>query len=309
MNKAFVFYRFPHASEYTVMRQLTGTPTALCSYEQIGEMPGFIFAPFNITSHCPLLLLRPDIIEKHEVNFETDFDTCIFATRDIKNERNKYGRVFRRFHEMLTKGSFQKIVLSRVSIEQTETDIDSVKLFQRACCLYPRMFIALVSMPQCGTWLMATPEILVESNGQRWHTMAVAGTMHIDTVNDTDEHLATRKQASDISEWNEKNKQEQAYVSEYILSRLQHMGTDIQVTGPYTLRAGIVKHLTTDFNFNLAPEFTIGQLINTCTLPRLYAASPRTGHTNIFYQTKNTTENIIAVLRALSTATKVHIFM
>ena len=125
MNKAFVFYRFPHASEYTVMRQLTGTPTALCSYEQIGEMPGFIFAPFNITSHCPLLLLRPDIIEKHEVNFETDFDTCIFATRDIENERNKYGRVFRRFHEMLTKGSFQKIVLSRVSIEQTETDIDS----------------------------------------------------------------------------------------------------------------------------------------------------------------------------------------
>ncbi len=263
MNKAFVFYRFPHASEYTVMRQLTGTPTALCSYEQIGEMPGFIFAPFNITSHCPLLLLRPDIIEKHEVNFETDFDTCIFATRDIENERNKYGRVFRRFHEMLTKGSFQKIVLSRVSIEQTETDIDSVKLFQRACCLYPRMFIALVSMPQCGTWLMATPEILVESNGQRWHTMAVAGTMHIDTVNDTDEHLAARKLASDISEWNEKNKQEQAYVSEYILSRLQHMGTDIQVTGPYTLRAGIVKHLTTDFNFNLAPEFTIGQLINT----------------------------------------------
>ena len=36
-----------------------------------------------------------------------------------------------------------------------------------------------------------------------------------------------------------------------------------KVTGPYTLRAGIVKHLTTDFNFNLAPELTIGKLINT----------------------------------------------
>lgn len=262
MNKAFVLYRYPHANEYTVMRQITGTPTALCSYEQVGEMSGFVFAPFKITSRSPLLILKPDVVEKHEINLETDFDSRIFATREIENERNKYGYVFRRFHEMLTKGSFQKIVLSRISLEQAETDIDSVKLFQRACCLYPRMFISLVSMPQCGTWLMATPEILIESNGQHWHTMAVAGTMRIDTANDTDEHLAIRKQACNISEWNEKNKQEQAYVSEYILSRLQRMGTDVHISGPYTLRAGMVKHLTTDFNFNLAQQCTIGQLIN-----------------------------------------------
>lgn len=262
MNENFVFYRYPNTEKYTVLRQNTSMPETLYSYDQLDGKSGFVFAPFKVTAKCPIMILRPDTIEQHTLEKDIDFDKSIFETHDVENERNKYGCIFRQFHNMLTNKRFKKIVLSRISHERAVIEIDPTKLFKRACQLYPHMFIALVSMKQCGTWLMATPEILVESIGKRWHTMSVAGTMHINVSIDTDENLSIRKKVGDINEWNHKNIQEQNYVSQYILKCLQHAGTNINKTGPYTLRAGMIKHLTTDFTFNLESKYTIGKLIN-----------------------------------------------
>ena len=278
MDKAFVIYHYPHACEYTVMCQNNGKPETLNSYNELENKSGFVFAPFKVTSGSPIMLLKPDSIKHHTVNTEVDFTENSFEERDLDRERQKYRHIFRQFHNRIINGQFKKIVLSRISIEQSVSEIDPIKLFHRACILYPRMFTALVSMPQCGTWLMATPEILVESIEDRWHTMSVAGTIHIDEK-DTDENLALRKQTGDINEWNSKNIQEQAYVSQYISNCLQqHNGINIEKNGPYTLRAGMIKHLATDFTFNIADNCTIGQIINelhptpaVCGIPKAEA--------------------------------------
>ena len=262
MNDAFVFYRYPHAGEYTIMRQTKGVPAALGAYEEVDGMSGFVFAPFRITAGCPLLVLKPDIVEQRAIDGNIDFNTTMFARRDLKGERGAYGNVFKLFHDKLESGRFSKIVLSRRSLEQSCGDISPAKLFLRACALYPRMFVALVSMPQCGAWLMATPEILIESDGPRWHTMAVAGTMHIEAGRDTDANLSLRKTAGDISEWNAKNIQEQKYVSQYILDCLKDFAADIETPGPYSLRAGMVKHLATDFTFTIGQGRTPGGMIS-----------------------------------------------
>ena len=262
MNGAFALYRYPYASEYTLLAQTSGEPLTLSSCEELEGKSGFVFAPFRQAAGHPFLLLNPDIVERRAVNCLIDFDASPFHRRDIDGERYRYEKVFLRFHEKLNKGEFSKIVLSRYSEEESVWPLDCEKLFMRACILYPRMFIALVSMPQCGTWLMATPEILLESNEGAWHTMALAGTMRINECNDSDVQLAERKNAGDVHEWSVKNIREQEYVSTYIKDCLRDCSShSVNEIGPYTARAGFVKHLRSDFYFDMDAA-DIGKLVN-----------------------------------------------
>lgn len=262
MDGVFALYRNPYASEYTFVRQSSGGPSVLHSYEELAGKSGFVFAPFRISAECPLLLISPDIVERHRVDIDVDFDESLFRERDTAGERSRYGKVFARFHEKLGNGDFSKIVLSRCSEEESAEPLDCKKLFMRACVLYPRMFIALVSMPQCGTWLMATPEILLESHGSEWHTMSLAGTMAIDEGFDTDAQLAARKRNGDIREWSGKNIREQRYVSSYVKECLQRFTSVVNESGPYSVRAGFVKHLRSDFCFGLQDD-CVGKLIGS----------------------------------------------
>lgn len=262
MDGVFALYRNPYASEYTYVRQTGDEPLALHSYEELAGRSGFVFAPFRISAECPLLLISPDIVERRRVDTEVDFDVSLFHERDTAGERSRYGEVFARFHEKLGKGDFSKIVLSRCSEEEAAEPLDCKKLFMRACVLYPRMFIALVSTSQCGTWLMATPEILLESHGSEWHTMSLAGTMAIDEGFDTDAQLAARKRNGDIREWSGKNIREQRYVSSYVKECLQRFTSVVNEFGPYSVRAGFVKHLRSDFCFGLQDD-CVGKLIGS----------------------------------------------
>lgn len=261
MDGAFALYRYPFSSEYTAMRQECGKPLTLSLCNDLVGKSGFAFAPFHPTAEHPILVLTPDKVERHKVKTNVDFDETPFYNRSVEDERLRYKQTFACFHNKLTSGEFSKIVLSRYSDESAGANLDCEKLFMRACVLYPRMFIALVSMPQCGTWLMATPEILLEESDGKWHTMALAGTMRIDETKDTDICMAVRKKNGNISEWSIKNIREQEYVSNYIKRCLQHYSSIYEATEPYTVRAGTVKHIRSDFYFDIDDKL-LGELID-----------------------------------------------
>ena len=129
-----------------------------------------------------------------------------------------------------------------------------------ACERYPEAFVALFSAPQCGTWLIATPEVLVDRDGDRWHTMALAGTMPY---------------SDNLPSWSDKNIQEQAYVARYIKECLDHYSDEVTSSGPYTTRAGKLVHLRTDFSFTMRPDASVGCLLEdlhptpaVCGLPK-----------------------------------------
>ena len=143
-------------------------------------------------------------------------------------------------------------------------------LFERACQRYPRMFIALVSAPQCGTWLTATPEVLLENLPQSdlWRTIALAGTMRLRDDELDGEGLHLR--------WSTKNIQEQRYVASYIADTLKRLGLDYREEGPRTVRAANLVHLRSDFTFSLSNNGTrVGALLDAlhptpavCGLPK-----------------------------------------
>lgn len=112
MDGVFALYRNPYASEYTFVRQSSGGPSVLHSYEELAGKSGFVFAPFRISAECPLLLISPDIVERHRVDIDVDFDESLFRERDTAGERSRYGKVFARFMKTRKRGFFQDSVVA-----------------------------------------------------------------------------------------------------------------------------------------------------------------------------------------------------
>jgi isochorismate synthase len=184
-----------------------------------------------------------------------------------KDHHAEYAIDFANFHSQLETGAFQKIVLARSADISLTADADPMQLFWRACKRYPRLFIALVSLPDGSYWLTATPEILLEGSGNKWRTIALAGTMQL-------EGDQLQGEGEDVR-WSTKNIQEQRYVATYIAECLEQFSADFSEEGPRTVRAANLVHLRSDFNFTLPTNDRIGDLLQSlhptpavCGLPK-----------------------------------------
>jgi isochorismate synthase len=131
-----------------------------------------------------------------------------------------------------------KAVLSRVKTSR----FDSRKveeLFHLLESTYPDAFVYLISSSHFGTWIGATPEKLIQSIDGSFVTMSLAGTLPADS----------------FQSWGEKEMDEQQQVTDFISDVLQKYGSErIQLTGPFEVRSGAVKHLRTDIQFELNPS-------------------------------------------------------
>ena len=265
MMQSFALWRLPYDKFATLVRQTEGEPADLLSCMELNGRSGFVLVPFEVKSGQPILVIRPDEIFHQEI-------PAIASPAPVnvsvpEGGRSYYAIDFANFHAQLMQGTFRKIVLARCVDEQTPATIDPVQLFYRACQLYPRMFIALVHTPQSGTWLTATPEILLEGSGREWRTIALAGTMKLegDQLNGEGETVT----------WSTKNIEEQRIVATYIAECLEQFTADFNEEGPRTVRAANLVHLRSDFTFTLPTNDRIGDLLQSlhptpavCGLPK-----------------------------------------
>ncbi len=139
----------------------------------------------------------------------------------------------------------QKTVLSRIK----EIDFDEKKaihLFHLLAENYPDAFVYLFSDSILGTWIGATPEVLLRKINQNGFTISLAGT----------------KKSNENDSWTEKELKEQAYVTEFIEEELQSLCVnEIEKSKTYQFQAGPVKHLRTDFSFTFKNQ-TVEDLIH-----------------------------------------------
>lgn len=153
------------------------------------------------------------------------------------------------FHKLVVKcrdeilrGNFEKIVPSRTKTIQLPADFDLVDTFHRLCQLYPHAMVSIFSSPLTGTWVGATPEMLVSiSRDQHFHTVALAGTQPYEEG--TDLRTVT---------WTQKDIEEQALVERYVISCFKKIRLrEYNEQGPRTAIAGNVLHLKTDFDVDM----------------------------------------------------------
>lgn len=265
MNSCFALYRLPFEQTYTEIAQTEGDIAEFASCTELNRRSGFVVAPFQVTADCPILLIRPDHIARYPI--EEDGETTAKAVNSCQPHREYYSADFAAFHDQLTAGTFRKIVLARHATLSPNRQIAPKKLFMLACQHYPRLFIALVALPNGDFWLTATPEILLEGIGTDWRTIALAGTMQL-----KDDELQGE---GETMRWSTKNIQEQHYVATYIADTLSRLHLSYQEEGPRTVRAANLVHLRSDFTFSLTDTSCIGDLLHAlhptpavCGLPR-----------------------------------------
>lgn len=240
-------YKMPGAPN-CVYLQSEQSAFACMSLDGVSDKSGFLIAPFECDAQCPMLLIQSDRVE----HFADANAVYTHKREDVKRicksnykrglrstQRGEYDEDFAKFHEMLQSGRLGKIVLSRMeSLSKQETE-DVCRMFADACINYPRCYVALFSAEASGTWLIASPELLLSVAGEQAHTIALAGTMTAESY------------AGDAS-WSEKNRDEQRIVSEYIIDRIKAYSTSMNVSAPYTAHAASLVHLRTDIDFTLS---------------------------------------------------------
>ena len=260
-NTSFAIYRLPWTDIPLLVMQDGGEPQTFSSLKELNGQKGFVISPFSFTSNHPGVIIRPDITSSgweeisEKISSITISDTeqeCTSTAIDIKPEtelKERYMEVFANFISPLKSKKIGKLVLSRNASYKLDESFSPLEAFVTACNSYPRMMISLSHTPVSGTWIGSTPEIILSGEGDTWNTVALAGTMPMQG-----EVMPT--------EWHKKEKDEQAFVSEYISKVIKKFSSKIAVKGPYTARAGQLVHLRTDFQFGLKKTSELGNLLD-----------------------------------------------
>ncbi len=259
MRNNFAIYRLPGGNtDCNIIECDDKDVVFLNSYSCVGMDKGFVFAPFDITSSCPLILLPSREATVKDINSLCNVGKETVKVLNTEDDRATYKEDFAKFREKTVCGELHKIVLSRKEVVEVDNDLNGIRIFKQLCSDYPNSFVAIVKTTATGTWIMATPEVLLESSSKGVHTMALAGTRKVEeTINDK---CASLKDCS--LEWDEKNTKEQEFVSEYIKDCLTQYTDELNVSLPHTIKYGGIEHLRSDFYFHKNTDVRLGQIVS-----------------------------------------------
>ncbi|GAA3777175.1 chorismate-binding protein [Flavobacterium ginsengiterrae] len=254
-NLPFVLYSKPNSSTLIGFLQQNNALYTISDYTE----KGFVFASFDEKQ----LILIPEneseiITAQNEVtSFEPiEIDDLSFDAKAKK----QYEDLVAKGIEAIKNEEFKKVVLSR-SEEVPLKEFDFIETFQHLVQIYPATFCYCFFHPKIGLWMGATPEKLLKANGNVFETMALAGTQ------------------KDIPEtqivWQQKEKDEQQFVTDFIVKRLREFTASVVVSEPYSLKAGSIWHIKTDISGVLKENSTLEEVIDTlhptpavCGLPK-----------------------------------------
>jgi len=245
---SFCVWKSPGVNEKFLL--LTQTVLLVNEVNLEGEISGFVFSPFNpqeqkvifpadtLYKFCDGELIEGKLpqelatsIQKKEYHFHsaaqnTDVDFEVLVKKGI---------------EHIESGIFEKVVPSRYQDFSYDENTDLVKTFLQLCDKHPLAFVSFVSSPQTGTWMGATPELLVSVSENKFKTIALAGTLPYSP----DINLKTVA-------WTQKEIEEQALVNRYIISCFKKIRLrEYEEHGPKTIVAGNVMHLKTEFEVDM----------------------------------------------------------
>ncbi len=214
-----LFYRFPKGE----IQKMTGTFNKV---ENFSGQNGFVVADFNLKE-------KYIFVEK-----EFDGTNLFFSSENVKClSKEEYLKCASDFLQKLKKQKLSKAIFSRV--KQIDNSFDIRDLFDHLCVSYPNALVYLISSPLFGTWIGATPEILLESTNGNAKTIALAGTLSNDSPD----------------KWSTKEIEEQQYVTDFVQEQLENsVIKNVRISKRDELTAGPVKHLRTQFQFEIAQK-------------------------------------------------------
>ena len=257
-NGSVAVWRCPRENSINFLADLSKLPAKgridLQNVEQ-----GFLVSPFMNPEGNETLFLRSDVyanrmengswkmVHGTPTNFFQEGSTAIpyhLNTRpdtEISGEKDHFIKMVEKGITAINEGEFDKVVSARTYDESLSENFNIIDQFNRLEKAYPDAFVSLVSILGKGTWMCATPELLIESSSVHFRTVSVAGTQPFPLDKDLSE-----------AAWNQKEIEEQAMVSRYIVEQFKTIRLrEFIETGPRSVRAGNMIHLKTEYTVDL----------------------------------------------------------
>lgn len=237
--RPFVSYRLPWGKEVIT---IDSHPERV--RQNYSGRKGFLMAPYDFSREdWAWFFPATKVYRNHyEViqNQPVDAGARLKISKQLQTTTaDQYNYHFQILQQAFAMGSLEKAVLSRVVLNNESTGADAPQLFEEMLKTYPGAMVYLACLPDGSCWMGASPELLLQMEGEYAYTTSVAATRG-------------NHQAGNTS-WTPKELEEQQIVTDYILDLFAKLHIhDVQTQGPSTYKAGNVWHLRTNFAFPAA---------------------------------------------------------
>jgi isochorismate synthase len=267
LQATVAIWRKPRSNEFNILIDFSPQlqPTSL---DIDGGASGFAVSPFQTPGGQNVFLLQPHLhISLHDdgpiILSDTETPDAYWRTLGIHLNNAKQGfethtgqqpnskACTGKFHflkcvnkalKLITSGSIEKVVIARAFSQPLSNRFDLMTLLSRLSTKHPDAFISLISIPKIGTWMGASPELLMAVNAtQQFRTVSLAGTQAYPIDHPLSEAV-----------WKQKEIEEQAMVSRFIITQFKSIGLkEFHETGPRSVRAGSLIHLKSEFHVDM----------------------------------------------------------
>lgn len=257
----FVAYRKPKTLSIKAVLQENDNIFYVEDYTE----KGFVFAPFDNKEDSILIPLDHSKVIKTDHIFSNTIEKIQDEYLDDELAKKQHINIIKKAICEIETNLLLKVVISRkekIAIKNS----NPIEIFKRLLNKYKDAFVYCWYHPKVGLWLGATPEILLKLEGNRFSTMALAGTQIV-------------KDDSEVK-WGDKEIEEQQFVTDFITKKINSLTNTLTVSAVKTVKAGNLLHLRTDISGLFKKESGLEHLISVlhptpavCGLPMKAAKS------------------------------------
>lgn len=129
---------------------------------------------------------------------------------------------------------YEKVVISRV-LQSDFNRIDLLGVYKNLCELYPNSMVVLLKSPDLGTWIGASPEVLISKKVNEFKIMSLAGTLF-----------------NKEEKWSPKERDEQSVTTRHIKEVLK--GIEYKISEVHEEQQGTLRHLKQWFTGSVNDE-------------------------------------------------------
>jgi len=236
-DRALFIFRLPHENK---IHALEGNMDTNLTPLDISKGLQFVISAFD---HSDKVFAASDVIEidfdklkkeKTELFFSSNKYHCD-SFESYTKKVNAATQILDEADETNYLNNFSKVVLARCDQKALTAQFNVYDFFEKVCDTYPSAFCYLVSSKSTGTWLGATPELLLQSEKQILQTVALASTLPAD----------------DLNKWGDKEIIEQHLVELYIENAIKNAGIPAyEKSERQNLLSGKLKHLITYYKIS-----------------------------------------------------------
>ena len=223
---AIIAYSGPGSTNYILA---TIREAEVINEGQSLEAYDYIVAPFDKSLHSRIGI--------HIASYAASMKFDCYPQGQMPSDNTspeEYNSCFEKAITTIEAKELKKIVISRV--KNIYNDVENIyPLFVSLKNKYPSSYTFLIHIPNWGTWMGSTPELLIKSANHGYTSRAVAG---------------TRPSTDKTKNWTSKEIEEHRYIETYLKESLSKVSVEHAISPTFDLEAGPVTHICSDIKIN-----------------------------------------------------------